>query len=242
MSNSQNRRWALGLGILSLALHGFVWQGQAQAQQTLDISLSIDGTTAGAWAPAIIDTGTNYTINNVSYTVPGATLYFHDMSVDPDPSISASVDVINNTLSVQNYTLIFTLPVSPIAGSSRMAGSVQGGTTDVNGDGAILSTLAGAPLYYGQIDGANVLSLFPDPKTITASAFNSASDSTSAGLPGVTIPGPGVLGSIGIEHQFSLTPGDRATFTSVFVVNAPEPGSLSLLAIGGLVLLYCRRR
>jgi hypothetical protein len=245
MCNRYSR--VLGLGLLSIALHGFVWQAYSQ-NSTLDITLSINGTAAGAWYPSLIASGDHYVVNNVGYTnaSAGYALYFHDMSMDLDPSISASVDVVNTTTSVQNYTLIFTLPISPIGGGTRMAGSTQGGTTDADGsgNGSILSTVGpGSALYFGQIDGVNVLSLFPDLKTITAGAFNSASDSTSAGLPGVTIPGPGVLTSIGIEHQFSLTPGDRATFTSVFVVNpVPEPGSLSLLAIGGAALLWRRRR
>src|SRR4051812_38309554 len=246
MRNKTSLRRVLGLGILSIALHGFVWQGHSQSS-TLDIRLLLDGTSVGQWSPALIDTGSGYIINNVGYTVPNAaSLYFHDMSVDNDPFISASVDVVNNTAFVQNYTLIFTLPVSPaITGGSRMGGSVQGGLTDTGDGSAILSTLGpGTAMYYGQIDGVNVLPLWPDLKTITvSSAFGSASDSTSAGVPGPTLPGPNVSTSIGIEHQFSLTPGDRATFSSVFVVTAvPEPGSLSLLAIGGLVLFYRRRR
>jgi hypothetical protein len=238
---SQILRKTLGLGILSLALHGFVWQ--SQAQQTLDIHLQINGADAGAWYPSLVSSGDHYIINNVGYTntFAGYQLYFHDVSLDLDPSISASVDVVNTTASVQTYTLIYTLPVSPIPGSSLMAGSTQGGVTDTGGDGATLSTAGpGTALYYGRIDNVNVLPLWPNLKTITAGGFLSGSDNTSAGLPGVTIPGPGVVSSIGIQHQFTLTPGDRATFTSVFVV-VPEPGALSLLAIGGLALLYRRR-
>jgi hypothetical protein len=239
-------RKTLGLGILSLALHGFVWQGQAQ--QTLDITLSINGNMAGAWAPLLVPTGNGYIVNNVGYTnlSAGYALYFHDMSLELDPSISASVDVVNTTTSLQNYTLTFMLPVSAIPGSTRMAGSTQGGVTDTGGDGATLSTVgAGSALYFGQIDGVNVpaSALFPNLTSITAGSFLSTSQSANFGLPGVTTPGPAVGSSIGIEHQFSLTPGDRATFTSVFVVNpVPEPGSLSLLALGGLALFYRHRR
>jgi hypothetical protein len=214
----------------------------AQAQQ-LDITLSINGTAAGAWYPTIINTGTNYMIRDVTYPILGGSIAFSNVVLDYDPSINATVNVVNNTAAVQHYTLIFSLPVSPIAGGTFMAGSTQGGTTDNDGNGSILSTAGpGTALYWGRIDGNNVLPLFSDLKTITAGSYLSASDSTSAGLPGVTIPGPSVSSSIGIEHDFTLTPNDSATFSSIFLVQVPEPGSLSLLAIGGLMLLFRRRR
>jgi len=44
-----------------------------------------------------------------------------------------------------------------------------------------------------------------------------------------------VAGSIGIQLKFQLTPGDQASFTSVFVVEpVPEPATLVMLS-GGLV-------
>ena len=64
--------------------------------------------------------------------------------------------------------------------------------------------------------------------------FSTASRSLFQNLAFRGFAGPNALTSIGIEHQFSLTPGDRATFTSFFNVQpVPEPTSLSLLAIGG---------
>jgi len=220
----------------------------AQAQLTLDVKLWDGGTSVGEWHPAIIDTGSGYKVNDITYNPAGTSLRLYNMSLSIDPFISASVDVVNTTASTQIYTLIFTLPISPaITSGSLMGGSTQGGITDANNDGiGTLSTVGpGTALYFGQIDGVNVLPLFSHLKTINVPfAGGSASDSTSAGLPGPTIPGPNALTSIGIEHQFSLTAGDRATFTSFFDVVAapvPEPGSLSLLAIGGLMLLYRRR-
>jgi hypothetical protein len=99
-------------------------------------------------------------------------------------------------------------------------------------------------MYNGQIDGVNVFPLLPNPTALNVPfAGGSASITANLGLPGPTVPGPNALTSIGIEQQFSLTPGDPATFTSFFVVQAvPEPGSLGLLAMGGLILLWRRRR
>ena len=234
------RAWLMVLPLLASCI--------AQAAGNLDIKLSI-GANNYSWTPAILDAGDGtYKVNDVSYNPLGASLFCYNMTLDYDPFISASVDVVNNTLAVQNYTLTFTLPISPaLPFSSVIGGSTQGGLTDANFDSVgTLSTVGANAMYYGQIDGVNVLSsaLLAAPKSILV-PFQGGSASTNAsfGLPGPTQPGPAALTSIGIQHQFSLTPGDRATFTSFFVVTAvPEPGSLSLLAIGGLAMLAYRRR
>ena len=215
---------------------------------TLDIKLS-DGTHSWEWTPSIVDLGNGSgKINDISYSPGAASINCYNMTLDYDPFFSASVDVVNNTLTTQNYTLTFTLPVSPsITGGTKMGGSTQGGLTDANNDSVgTLSTVGANPLYYGQVDGVNVLPLFSSPTAMNVPfQGGSTSSFTSAGLPGPTLVGPASLNtSIGIQHQFSLTAGDRATFTSFFTVVAaiPEPGTLSLLAIGGLALVWRRRR
>jgi len=187
-----------------------------------------------------------WTIDDGTNNWGGSTISWHNITVNYDPFISASVDVVNNTGLTQIYTFIVTSPgVLSIPGGSRMGGSVQGGITDANfnGVGGVSTVGPGSALYFGRIDGANVLSLLPDLTTIPVRfAGDSNSTNTSAGLPGPTIPGPSVSSSIGIEHQFSLSAGDRATFTSFFVVEpVPEPASLSLLAVGALLMLRRRR-
>jgi len=237
------RKFGLWLWILPALVSSLT--GAAAAN--LQIQLWDGPTLMGQWNPLIISTGTGYKVNDIGYNPSGASIFCHDMTLDYDPFLSASVDVANLTGTVQTYTLIFTLPISPsITGGTRMGGSTQGGLTDANNDGigTLSTTGPGHSLYNGQIDGSDVLPLFPHLMTMNVPfAGGSTSASTSAGLPGPTIPGPNALSSIGIKHEFTLTAGDRATFTSFFSVQAvPEPTSLSLLALGAVVLFARRRR
>src|SRR6267142_2799640 len=125
------RRYAVWLTVLPVLASSF-----AQAQQTLDIKLLQGGTTIGEWHPPIINTGSGYMVNDVTYNPLGVTMRCYNMTMGFDPFISASVNVVNNTASIQNYTLIFTLPISPaVVGGSRIGGSTQGGLTDANFDG-----------------------------------------------------------------------------------------------------------
>ena len=231
----KNNHWGpfVGTHALSLTVLSVIVSSLAQAQ-TLDIKLS-NGANSWEWQPAIISTTNGYVVNDVSYSPSGVKLDLYDTKVAFDPFISASVNVQNNSAVVQTYILTFTLPVPAIPGASVTGGSTQGGVTDANGSGVgTISTVPGVSLYYGQIDGANVLSLFPDPKSITVLfAGGSTNESANAGLPGLTIPGPAGTTSIGIQHEFTLTPGDIATFSSFFRVEQaiPEPAGFSLLAV-----------
>jgi len=65
------------------------------------------------------------------------------------------------------------------------------------------------------------------------------------GLPGPTIPGPAVNSAIGIFLNFSLSPGDRVTFNTNFIVEPPAPVPLPAalpLMIMGLGSIALKRR
>src|SRR6516165_6617912 len=104
------RKYVFWLTVLPVLASSF-----AQAQQlSLDITLADNGVTIGQWHPLLIDTGNgSYKVNDVTYNPSGVSVFCHDMTMSIDPFISASVDVVNNTLAVQNYPLTFTLPISP---------------------------------------------------------------------------------------------------------------------------------
>jgi len=182
-------------------------------------------------------------------TTKSGTKYAWNITADPDPFVSSNYAITNNTLTKNNYSVTITLPIIAIPGATVTGGSVQGGVTDNNGDGATLGQSGALPIYMSLIDGKNWQPLLPPgPTSLTVGSFLSGTlGPASFGLPIPSLPGPAALTSIGIRLDFSLTPGDSATFSSVFVVNPiPEPTTMALGSMGFALVVggacYRRRR
>lgn len=170
-----------------------------------------------------------------------------DVEGDPDPFVIANTAITNMAAVTQNFQLMVTLPVFPaLTPSSLIGGSVQGGIT-ADGDGGTLSSITGTSIYQAMIDGSVIgepAALLDDPSSVSAGAFlsNSFTPEAFGDMPMIpSEPGPAVLNSIGILLSFSLTAGDQATFSSVFVAEIPSPAPLALFGAAGLVAARRRR-
>ena len=165
-----------------------------------------------------------------------------NFDLDSDPVVTGTTGVTNLFTTTQQITLLFTLPIASIPGSTLTGGSFRGTVTDNNGDGATIAAPSGSALYTAQIDGVNWQQLYGAPNSFAAGSFGSENiPSTSFGSPIPSLPGPAALTSIGIVLDFTLTGNDSASFTSNHVVVTPEPQTGALLGLG-LAFLAIRRR
>ena len=174
----------------------------------------------------------------------------YNLNGKPDPGVGLSNNVlISGNLAVENLftnnigvQLLVELPVASSFPGSDMGGSAAIGLT-TNGDGGSLASV-GVPVWQALTDGTPVgpvASLFFDPFALTNSGFGSNSTSGNFGIP-VPINGGPINSTIGIDINFSLTPADQASITSVVnAVPVPGPAGLALLAAAGLVIRRRRR-
>lgn len=166
--------------------------------------------------------------------------------VNPDPFIVGNLVVTNTSNSTQTFFLDVSLPINVALASSLVGGSITGTVTDLNGDGATVSAIgANDAIYRAFTDVAPDFTSGNLAGSLLVGASASSGSFQSQTIGPDTFGGPipsqafgAVNTNIAIRLQFTLTAGDSASFTSLFVV-VPAPGAL---AIAGLGLLAGRGR
>ncbi len=207
----------------------------AQAGNGLSFSLSVDGGPPFIFNPTGVDVGGgvfNYadTLFDIGYS------FGWDISAKADPFINGGLVFVNTGAATVSFDLIITLPVNPaVLPSSLMGGSVAGGLT-TDGDGGTLSSFGGDPVWAALIDGNQVQTLLNDPFAVSLPGFGSIGILPEAfGMPIPSMAGPAVNDTIGIRLRFTLSSGDQASFSTVFIVEAiPAPAGLAVLGMFGV--------
>lgn len=169
-----------------------------------------------------------------------ANIYVDLLQFDPDPFVLNNVLVTNTTTTTQLYTATVGLPTGFFAAPNQIRGTVRTSVIDGGSDGATIATSNPTALYQAQIDGGTVQTLQNHAFSVVAPAGDQNTSSASFGFQPSAIP---VNTSIGIQLNFTLTPGDTAAILSRFdVIAIPEPTALMLSGCAVAMLLSTRGR
>ena len=164
---------------------------------------------------------------------------------DADPIVTNNLVLTNMMATNQTFVITQLIGISPaITPNSLTSGSIAGSITDLNNNGATLTTTNLTAMYTSMIDGSPFTTLLNDPFNVTAVAGGSQAfplTGANFGLPGPSFPGPAANSTIGIQLSFTLTPGDSVSFTSNFHV-VPIPAAVWLFGSGLLGLFVVGRK
>ncbi len=159
-----------------------------------------------------------------------------NLMVIGDPQISMgfalTAGALDTTVTITSAVLSFT----PFGNASGVASTAMT-VTDNNANGAQLTGIGGSGSAYLATYNTPPGTLFSEligAITVGPGSSGSANQNT-----GGFVPISGTVSNMVAQYTFVISAGDQASGTSNFVI-VPEPASMAMLVVAGLVL--CRRR
>ena len=156
--------------------------------------------------------------------------------------VSGSQTFYNMSASSKTYTYYQYAPLAGGSSGDVMNGSITTTLTDLNGNGASVSTTpAGYAIYTATVNDMAVQTLWNSQFGFAVGQFLSGS-TVPASFTSVPKPADAPAdGNAGVVLRFTLSAGDAVSFAYTFNV-VPGPGALALLACAGCATNGRRRK
>jgi hypothetical protein len=179
-----------------------------------------------------LDLGSTIPVYSTQNSILLATFDGLNVTFNQDPGVGLGFS-LSAGLSGADVTVTAGTASFPLLGSPDAYATATGTLTDAYNGATILGRQPGQKIYQARYNTTGVWA------NLVASASVEAENSIF--LPTETWPATGMLpvgtgvDRVSAQFSFSLTPEDQASGSSYFKV-VPEPATLCLLALGGLVL------
>jgi len=154
--------------------------------------------------------------------------------------VSFSQTFYNTGTTARRYTLVRSVPtIGSVSGSLMMTGSITATVADMNGNGALIRSNAGVPVYAAMVGGLLVKTLWDAPFEFKViDPFDSKTTDPTSFLEALPA---GASGDIQVTVDFVLSAGDVASVVGTFDI-VPSPGPAVILLVAGGFLGGRRRR
>ncbi len=171
------------------------------------------------------------------------------VSSDPDPFITTGFTFVSTSATTSDFIVIASNFSADAIATPIISGQTNWDLTDANNSGSATldqESSATESLYNAFFGGdGDVRELIP-PDITSGSLPVNASGVVIGEVDGAYSDDPAGAGlsigeAFGIRHEFSLTPFDRITVQSTFIIEVPEPTSFALAAVVVVGLLAHRR-
>jgi hypothetical protein len=249
----QGRRGLMIAGVAGLALAALSGHAAADISPVIFHIEATNAAGTGSWF-ATVEQGQFGPGGTYSWTLPStvelrnqagglvASLTQGNLFLIEDPVVSIGFAVqagAADTVFTITSALLSFPGINPAEG--RVSGAVS--ATDTNGNGVNMLGMIGGSMLTSRYNGiAPAGSLFANilgtPLT-SATPFDSVAANDASPAVGFS-PIPGTVTDISVQYSFSLSAGDIASGTGVFVV-LPGPGAAGILGLAGLMTLRRRR-
>ncbi len=143
--------------------------------------------------------------------------------VDNTTFLTGAVTIENKSTTSHNYQLSVSVPLkNKIETGTKFGGSlVLKLKTNADG-GSLTCDNPRASVWGATIDGKVVANLFYSPFTMRATGSSSLTTTADFGTPIPSLAGPQIAKAIGATTNLTLTNGEKATLTSLFLVSPDD--------------------